>query len=85
VDDISDGKLLESYMGGLKQDIKHDIFLRHPTHIMEAMQYAHHIQAKIRLHTCIKLDHTQQEYIFFGVIRQVYLNQKGSHLNKWMK
>jgi hypothetical protein len=46
VDDISDEQLLEAYMGGLKEDIKHEIFLRHPTNIMEAMQYAHHIQAK---------------------------------------
>jgi hypothetical protein len=46
VDDISDEKLLESYMGGLKKDIKHEIFLRHPINIMEAMQLAHHIQAK---------------------------------------
>jgi hypothetical protein len=46
VDDIHDQQLLEAYMGGLKQDIKHDIFLRHPTNIMEAMQNALHIQAK---------------------------------------
>jgi hypothetical protein len=38
VDGISDQQLLEAYMGGLKQDIKHEIFLRHPTNIMEAMQ-----------------------------------------------
>jgi hypothetical protein len=46
VDDISDEHFSESYMGGLKQDIKHDIFLRHSTNIMEAMQFARHIQAK---------------------------------------
>jgi hypothetical protein len=34
VDDISDENLLEDYMGGLKQDLKHEIFLRHPTNIM---------------------------------------------------
>jgi hypothetical protein len=28
------------------QHIKHDLFLRHPNCFMEAMQYAHHIQAK---------------------------------------
>jgi hypothetical protein len=33
VDDISDEQLLEAYMGGLKQDIKHEIFLKHPTNI----------------------------------------------------
>jgi hypothetical protein len=46
VDDISDQQLLESYMDGLKQDIKHEIFLRHPTNIMESMQNDRHIQAK---------------------------------------
>jgi hypothetical protein len=29
VDNISDEHLLEAYMGGLKEDIKHDIFLKH--------------------------------------------------------
>jgi hypothetical protein len=33
-------------MSGLKQDIKHDILLKHHEHIMEAMQCSHHIQAK---------------------------------------
>ena len=33
-------------MGGLKEDIEHDIFLRHPKNVMEAMKYARHIQAK---------------------------------------
>jgi hypothetical protein len=39
VDDISDEQMLQAYMGGLKEDIKHDIFLRHPKNVMEAMQY----------------------------------------------
>jgi hypothetical protein len=46
VDDISDEHLLEAYMGGLKEDIKHEIFLRHLANIMEAMQFSRHIQAK---------------------------------------
>jgi hypothetical protein len=37
--------IIQNYMGGLKEDIKHVIFLRHPTNIMEAMQSALHIQA----------------------------------------
>jgi hypothetical protein len=37
VDDISDEHLLEDYMGGLKEDIKHEIFLKHIENIMEAM------------------------------------------------
>jgi hypothetical protein len=37
---------LGNVTGGLKQGIKHEIFLIHPTNIMEAMQYDHHIQAK---------------------------------------
>jgi len=32
-------------MGGLKEDIKHKIFLKHPKNIMEAMKFVHHIQA----------------------------------------
>jgi len=46
VDNLSDEHLLESYMGGLKEGIKHEIFLRQPTSIMEAMQDALHIHAK---------------------------------------
>jgi hypothetical protein len=46
VDDISDEHLLEAYMGRLKEDIKHEIFLKHPIKIMDAMQFARHIQAK---------------------------------------
>ena len=46
MDDINDEKLLEDYMGGLNEDIKHNIFLRHPTNTMEAMQFSRHIQAK---------------------------------------
>jgi hypothetical protein len=46
VDNISDAQLLESYTSGLKEDIKHEILLRHPTNMMEAMQFARHIQAK---------------------------------------
>jgi hypothetical protein len=48
VDNISDEHILEAYMGGLKEDIKHEIFLKHPENIMEAMQFSHHIQAKNR-------------------------------------
>jgi len=33
-------------MGGLKEDNKHYIFLKHSENVMEAMQYARHIQAK---------------------------------------
>jgi hypothetical protein len=46
VDDISNEQLLQYYKGGLKEDIKHEFFLRHPINIMEDMQYACHIQAK---------------------------------------
>jgi hypothetical protein len=66
VDDISDEHLLEAYMGGLKQDIKHEIFLRHPTNIMEAMQLLIIFKPKIRLHTSLPLEHTQQERSFWG-------------------
>jgi hypothetical protein len=38
--------LLEANNGGLKEDIKHELFLKHPKNIMEAMQCFHHIQAK---------------------------------------
>jgi hypothetical protein len=48
VDNISDGHLLKDYMGGLQEDIKHEIFLKHVENIMEAMQFSCHIQAKNR-------------------------------------
>jgi hypothetical protein len=78
---ISDEHFLEAYMGGLKEDIKRDIFLRQPTSPVEAMQNARHIHAKIRLHTSLALE----EEIVLGVIRQPYLNQQGWHVSKWMK
>jgi hypothetical protein len=46
MNNISDEHLLEAYMGGLKEDIKHELFLKHPENIMEAMQFTHHIKAK---------------------------------------
>jgi hypothetical protein len=46
VDNISDEHLLKAYVGGLKEDIKHGIFLNNSENIMEAMQFSHHIQAK---------------------------------------
>jgi hypothetical protein len=45
VDYISDEMFLEAYMGGLKEDIKHEIFLKNPANIMEAIQFSHHIQS----------------------------------------
>jgi hypothetical protein len=33
-------------MGGLKEGIKHDIFVKNPENIMEHMQFSHHIQNK---------------------------------------
>ena len=46
VDDISDENLLEAYMSGLLIEcIKHEILLRHPGNIKEAVQFACHIQA----------------------------------------
>jgi hypothetical protein len=46
VDDISDEHFLEAYMGGLKEYIKHDLFLKHLENIMQAMQFSHHFQSK---------------------------------------
>jgi hypothetical protein len=46
VDDISDEHLLKFYMGGLKEYIKQEFFLKHPANITEAIQVARHIQAK---------------------------------------
>jgi hypothetical protein len=48
VDNISYEHILEAYMGGLKEDIKHEIFLKHLENIMEAMQFSCHIQANNR-------------------------------------
>jgi hypothetical protein len=67
VDDISDEHLLEVYMGGLKEDIKHEIFLRHPVNIMEVMQFSHHIQAKNKsTHKSTIGAYTRSKY-YFGV------------------
>jgi hypothetical protein len=46
VDNISDEHLLEAYVGGLKEDIKHEIFLKHLENVMEVMQFVCHIQTK---------------------------------------
>jgi hypothetical protein len=48
VDNISNEHILEFYMGGLKEDIKHELLLKHTKNILEAMQFSHHIQAKTR-------------------------------------
>ena len=48
VDNLSDQHLLEAYMGGLKEDIKHDLFLKNPENDMEAMEFYWHIQGKNR-------------------------------------
>jgi hypothetical protein len=48
-------------MGGLKQNIKHDIFLKNPANIMEAMQRACHIQATNKLHKSLPLEHMHEE------------------------
>jgi hypothetical protein len=44
VDDISDEKLLQSYMGGSKEENKHELLLRHPKNVMEAIKTTRHIQ-----------------------------------------
>jgi hypothetical protein len=46
VDDISDEHLLEDYLGGLKVEIKHAIFLKHLANIMDAMKFSRLIHAK---------------------------------------
>jgi hypothetical protein len=33
-------------MDGLKEDIKHDIFLKHHENIIESMQFSSHIHSK---------------------------------------
>jgi len=56
VDDISDQHLLESYMGGLKDDIKHDIFLKQPKYVMETMQFSRNIQVKNKATTSLPME-----------------------------
>jgi hypothetical protein len=46
LDNLSEEYLLEAYMGGLKQDIKHELFLRKPQSIMEVMKNDRHIDGK---------------------------------------
>jgi hypothetical protein len=48
VDNISESNLLEYYIGGLKEDIKYDIFLKDIENFMEVVQSIHHIQSKNR-------------------------------------
>ena len=42
LNDISDQHFLESYMGGLKEDIKHYIFLKQLENVLKSMQYSFH-------------------------------------------
>jgi hypothetical protein len=71
VDDISDEHLLEAYMGGLREDIKHEILLSHPTNIMEAMKFARHIQAKNKAtHNSTIGAYTRSRY-HFGVHKTI--------------
>jgi hypothetical protein len=58
VDDIGEQQLLEVYMDGLKEDIKHDILLTHSTNIMETIQMIIIFKKKIRLHKNLPLEHT---------------------------
>jgi hypothetical protein len=48
VDNKSDEHMLGACMGGLKEDIKHEIHLKQHENVMEAMQSTQHIQAKNR-------------------------------------
>ena len=73
VDNLSDEHLIEAYMRGLKYDIKHELFLRQPTSVMEAMKMIVILMPKIRIHTSITLE----AKIVLEVIRQPYLNQQG--------
>jgi hypothetical protein len=74
VDDISDEQLLEVYMGGLKEDIKHEFFLRHLANIMEVMQSTRHIQAKNKAtHKSIMGAYIGSKDRF-GVHKKLYLN-----------
>jgi len=45
VDEIIDEHLLEAYMGGLKEEIKHEFFLKHIENIMKVMEFSCHVQA----------------------------------------
>ena len=54
-------------MGGLKQDIKHEIFLIHPANIIEAMQFVHHIQANNKATHKSTIGAYARSKDFFGV------------------
>ena len=43
MDNISDVQVLETYLGELKEDIQHELFLKHLKNVMEAMQFSRHI------------------------------------------
>jgi hypothetical protein len=55
VDNISDKHLLEAYMGGLKEDIKHEILLKHLENVDEAMNFLIIFKPRIWLPTSLPL------------------------------
>jgi hypothetical protein len=85
VDNISDEHLLEAYMGGLKEDIKHEIFLKHPENIMEAMQFSHHIQAKNRATHKSTTGTYAGSRDRFGAHRETLPQPTEYHRRKWRK
>jgi hypothetical protein len=85
VDNISDEHLLEAYMGGLKEDIKHELFLKHPENVMEAMQSIVIFKPRIGLHTSLPLEHMQEAKINLCLIGKPCLNLLEYHRRKWMK
>jgi hypothetical protein len=79
VDNMNNERLLQDYMGGLKEDIKHEIMLNVLGNVDEAMQFDHHIQAK-SMATCniaIVID--------LFLIGKQHPNPLKYHIKKWAK
>jgi len=85
VDNISDENLLESYMGVLKQAIKHEILLKHLENVMEDMWFSRHIQAKNKDTHMYTMGAYIRSTFFLRFIRQTYLNLVKYHKRKWRK
>ena len=80
--------MLEAYMGGLKEDCKHKLCLKHLENFMKAMQYAHHIQANNKAtHKSttgtyprgVPLEHMKEVKIEFFLIGKPYLKLLDYH------
>jgi hypothetical protein len=75
LDNISNKHLLKAHMGGLKEDIKNDIFLKQPEMLMKLCNLFVIIKPRIRLHASLPLEPRNKLEIDLFFIEQPYPNQ----------